>query len=1324
MSSSQSLVFAINGERFELSSVDPSTTLLEFLRTRTTFKGAKLGCGEGGCGACVVLLSKYDPVSGEVEDKSVSSCLTLLCAIHLCSITTSEGLAITTGDRFHAVHRRLAGFHASQCGFCSPGVCVSIFAALAAADRSSPPPPEGHSNLPAAAAAEAISGNLCRCTGYRPIVDACRSFAVDFDLEDLGVNAFWRRGAAAADLLPRYAAAAVCTFPDFLKTEAAASASVAASLQIQQSWYAPRSLKELRRILLAASSEARIKLVSGNTSAGVHRDLNRYDSYVDLGGISELTGIKHGDGNEFLEIGGAVSISSAIEALEEDGDAVFGKLAAHMKKVASPFVRNTASIGGNLVLAQRGNFPSDMATILLAAGASIALAVDAGTIDLSLENFFKLPPVDRREILVNVRIPRGVNNGGAVSFFETFRAAPRPLGNAIAYVNAAFSVLVNNGHVESSRLVFGAYGTRHATRAKNVEEFIAGKKINARVILEAIQILRQEIIPDQGTKHADYRVSAAVGFLFKFLSHLEEEHVKNQWDIIPSQISSTKFHNNQDLIQDRSLTSRQDIEEGVDFQPVGQALKKVGAELQASGEAVYVDDIPSPPGCLYSAFVYGDRPSAINEVKLGEMDKVVAYITAADIPAGGKNVGAAGFTGDSPLFGVGAADCAGQPLGIVVAETQKVANFCAQKAEIVYGGALVPPPIMSVEEAEERSSFFELPPFMKPPTEIGDFKEGVNAAEEKILSAEVVLGSQYYFYMETQTALAVPDEDGCIVVYGSLQVPEDTQHIIAKCLGVPSHNVRVITRRVGGGFGGKAFRGMPVAVACALAAHKLRRPVRMYLDRKTDMVMAGGRHPMKVTYSVWFKHTGKITALETKILIDAGSTRDISPALPINIAGTLKKYDWGATWMEFKVCRTNLPSRSAMRAPGEVQGSFIAEAIVEHVAVVLKVDPEAVRAINMHTYNSFQQFYTAAAGTPLGFTLPMVVDRVAEVAEWQRRREEVNVFNQSSRWVKRGISHIPVVMPVTVRSTPARVAILGDGSIVVEVGGVELGQGLWTKAAQMTAFSLGQLFDGRIDLLERVRVMQADTLSLVQGGYTAGSTTSESSCAAVQLACAELVSRLLPLKNSLLQLSDSLSWESLIQQAKFKSVNLSSGMLFKPEPDAVMYVNYGAAISEVEVDLLTGMTTILRSDLVYDGGKSLNPAVDLGQIEGAFVQGIGFFMCEEYLTNKDGLVTSDGTWTYKIPTVDNIPREFNVELLSSGPHQQRVLSSKASGEPPLLLSLSVHCATRAAIRAAREDLSLSPVFQLDVPATMPVVKKLCGFDNIETHLRAAISQSP
>ncbi|EEF46508.1 aldehyde oxidase, putative [Ricinus communis] len=1222
-----------------------------------------------GCGACTVLLSKYDPELDQVEDFT-------------CKYMFNYGL--------HSIHQRFAGFHASQCGFCTPGMCMSLFGALVNAEKTARPEPSpGFSKLTAIEAEKAIAGNLCRCTGYRPIADVCKSFAADVDMEDLGLNSFWKKGERQEEKIKRLPLYnpnhKIFTFPEFLKREA--KSSLLLDPKKRCSWYQPASLQELESLLKItdANNRVRVKLVVGNTGMGYYKETENYDKSIDLRYIPELSMIR-------------VIISKAIEALRE-------RRKDHLEKIATKCVRNTGSIGGNLVMAQRKRFPSDIATVLLAAGSLVYVVSGNNHEKLTLEEFLGRPPLDSK----SAKVSRSKSSSKIVS--------------------------------NCCRVAFGAFRTKHAIRARKVEELLTGKFLTIDTLYEAIKVVKALVVPEDGIRNPAYRSSLAVSFLFDFLCPLVNTSSNgwlNEYNGI-SMFEDIKLKDKPDKIDHFQYptllsSSKQAIQLNKEYHPVGEPITKSGASLQASGEAIFVDDIPSPSNCLHGAFIYSTKPFArvkgINFNSKSLPDGVTTLLSFKDIPKGGANVGLVFAFGTEPLFAEELTQFAGERLAFVLADTQKHADVASNLAVVEYDMENLEPPILTVEEVIEGSSLFEVLPVMYP-KQVGDVSKGMAEADHKIHSAEIKLGSQYYFYMETQTALAIPDEDNRIVVYTSTQFPESAHITIAKCLGVPENNVRVITRRVGGGFGGKAMKSIPVATACALAAHKLQRPVRIYLNRKTDMIMAGGRHPMKITYSVGFKSNGKITALQLDIMINAGISLDVSPILPQNIISALKKYDWGALGFDIKLCKTNLSSKSVMRAPGEVQGSYIAEAIIEHVASSLSMDVDSVRAINFLTYNSLKLFYGDTGGDPLEFTLTSIWETLGISSNLHQRNEMINEFNRCNVWKKRGISRIPIVFQAMVRPTPGKVSILSDGSIVVEVGGVELGQGLWIKVKQTTAFALSTIkCDGSGDLLDKVRVIQSDTLSLVQGGYTAGSTTSESSSEAVRLCCKILVERLTPLKERLQVQMDSIKWEMLIHRAYLESVSLSVNSYFVPDSASTHYLNYGAAVSEVEIDLLTGQTTILRSDILYDCGQSLNPAVDLGEIEGAFVQGTGFFMLEEYTTNSDGLVDTEGTWTYKIPTIDTISGPFNIELLSSGHHQKRILSSKASGEPPLLLAASVHCATRAAIREARKQLdswgcldSSVSTIQVDVPATMPKVKELCGLEIVERYLQWKIGSN-
>ncbi|PHT94813.1 Indole-3-acetaldehyde oxidase [Capsicum annuum] len=472
-----SLVLAVNGERFELPCIDPSTTLLQFLRSETRFKSPKLGCGDGnspflkplfymteyidklnfsiehaflmhaylteltyecGCGACVVLISKYDPTLKKVEDFSVSSCLTLLCSLNGCSVTTSEGLG-NTRDGFHSIHERFAGFHASQCGFCTPGMSMSFFSALVNADKGNKPdPPPGFSRLTSSEAEKAIAGNLCRCTGYRPIADACKTFAADIDIEDLGLNSFWKKGDSkemkVSKLPPYDPTKNFSTYPKFLTSESATSLDSS-----RYPWYIPVSIEELHTLLNSNVTEngSRFKLVVGNTGTGYYKETQRYDRYIDLRHVPELSISRRGQIG--IEVGATVAISKFISFLKEESKINFGsygklvsdKLAYHMEKIATPFVRNSASVGGNLVIAQKNGFPSDIATLFLGLSATVSLMTGHRLEKLTWEELLSRPPLESRSVLLSVSIPFKKDQN-SILLFETFRAAPRPHGNALA----------------------------------------------------------------------------------------------------------------------------------------------------------------------------------------------------------------------------------------------------------------------------------------------------------------------------------------------------------------------------------------------------------------------------------------------------------------------------------------------------------------------------------------------------------------------------------------------------------------------------------------------------------------------------------------------------------------------------------------------------------------------------------------------------------------------------------------------------------------------------------------------------------------------------
>uniref|UniRef100_A0A2C9VZU7 FAD-binding PCMH-type domain-containing protein n=1 Tax=Manihot esculenta TaxID=3983 RepID=A0A2C9VZU7_MANES len=567
----------------------------------------------GGCGACTVLLSKYDPLLDQVEDFTASSCLTLLCSINGCSITTTEGLG-NSKVGFHSIHKRFSGFHASQCGFCTPGMCMSLFGALVNAEKTDRPEPSPRfSKMTVVEAEKAIAGNLCRCTGYRPIADACKSFAFNVDIEDLGFNSFWKKGERQEvniSGIPLYNHE-ICTFPAFLKREITPPFMLINSKRC--SWHQPSSFEELQSLLKCCDADnlVRMKLVVGNTSMGYHRELEHYDRYIDLRYIPELSMIRRD--HTGIEIGAAVTISKAIEALREENKAefisaaasklAFEKIADHMEKIAAKFIRNIGSIGGNLVMAQGKHFPSDIATVLLAASSFVHIITGSLHEKLSLEEFLERPPLDSKSVLVSVRIPncRSIEDvypeRDSKLLFETYRAAPRPLGNALPFMNAAFLAEVSysksssGSMLNSCKLAFGAFGTKHAIRAREVEEFLTGKLLTTVVLYEAIKLVKAIVVPADGTLHPAYRSSLAVGFLFDFLGQLVESNSNGRLNGYSSNsifedVKLKEKSDNLDHVKYPALlsSSKQVIPLNQEYHPIGRPITKSGSALQASGQ--------------------------------------------------------------------------------------------------------------------------------------------------------------------------------------------------------------------------------------------------------------------------------------------------------------------------------------------------------------------------------------------------------------------------------------------------------------------------------------------------------------------------------------------------------------------------------------------------------------------------------------------------------------------------------------------------------------------------------------------------------------------
>jgi xanthine dehydrogenase large subunit len=739
----------------------------------------------------------------------------------------------------------------------------------------------------------------------------------------------------------------------------------------------------------------------------------------------------------------------------------------------------------------------------------------------------------------------------------------------------------------------------------------------------------------------------------------------------------------------------------------GAALRQDSALKHATGEARFTDDLPEPPGLLHAALVLsGVAHGVLAPLDLSPalaLPGVVAALGPCDIP--GRNDISQPNRLPEQMLAEGLVEYWGQPLAVIVAETRDAALAAA--------AAIRPSmeplrPVLSVAEALEAESF------LLPPTVLtrGNVHDAMVAAPRH-LTGSFQAGGQEHFYLEGQVALAVPSEDGEITLHSSTQHPTEVQHVAARILGCEHNRISVQVRRLGGGFGGKESNASWVAACAALAARRTGRPVKLRLGRKQDIAATGKRHPMLFRWEAGFDDTGRVLALDATLAADGGHSVDLSAGVVFRaVTHALNCMDVPDVRIAGMACKTNTVSNTAFRGFGGPQGVLLMEDVTRRVARALGTTQEVVRERNF-------------AGGPNGSHTPYgqalegdLIRRVwAECradAEWGRRRAEIDAFNAGNKVVKRGLGSFVLAFGISfgvmhMNQAGALVHVYEDGSIRLNHGGTEMGQGLFIKVAQIVAGVFGVP-------VERVRITGTSTAEVPNTAPTAASTGSDLNGWAAQIAATTIRTRMAEVAaaewsvrpgditfedGEVFAGNRSMSFGELAHRCVLARVSLSSTGYYRTpqihwDPVALrgepfFYFSYGAAVAEVEVDLLTGEHRLLRTDLVQDCGRSLNPAVDRGQIEGAFVQGLGWLTCEELWWDAEGRLRTLGPSTYKIPGSRDVPPVLNLRLLEGAPARaDTVFRSKAVGEPPLMLATAVWNALRDATGAERLDLPATP----------------------------------
>ena len=754
---------------------------------------------------------------------------------------------------------------------------------------------------------------------------------------------------------------------------------------------------------------------------------------------------------------------------------------------------------------------------------------------------------------------------------------------------------------------------------------------------------------------------------------------------------------------------------------VAKPLPHDAARLHVTGTARYVDDIPLPANAVHLAF--GTSKIAHGTITSVDLDAVraapgvVAVLTADDLPHPADTSPSAH---DEPLLATGTVHFIGQPIFLVVADTHLRARHAAQLGKIEYDAL---PALLSIDDAMAANSHFEEGPRIY---HKGDAPTAI-AQSDHTLEGSFEVGGQEHFYLEGQAALAIPQEGGDMFVHSSTQHPTEIQHKVAEALGVPMNAVKCEIRRMGGGFGGKESQGNGLAVSCAIAAQLTGRAATMRYDRDDDMMITGKRHDFRIDYRVGHDSEGRISGIEFLQLCRCGWSQDLS--LPVADRAMLhadNAYHIPNMRIESHRLKTNTQSGTAFRGFGGPQGMVGIERVLDHVAHAVGRDPVDVRRLNYYAsggdISGSMEVQTTPYHQPVeDFILHEMTDHLLETSDYKARRQAVDDWNASNPILKKGLALTPVKFGISFTLTflnqaGALVHVYQDGSIHMNHGGTEMGQGLFQKIAQVAASRFG------VDV-GRVKITATDTSKVPNTSATAASSGADLNGMAVKAACdtirdrlAEFVAERAQADVASVRFKDDkvfvgngvLSFDEVISDAYMNRISLSSTGFYatpkivwdriKGEGRPFFYFAYGAAVTEVAIDRLTGENRILRTDILHDAGASLNPALDIGQVEGGYVQGAGWLTTEELVWDDQGRLRTHAPSTYKIPACSDRPDIFNVNLWDGENREDTIYKSKAVGEPPLMLGISALMALSDAVSACGKGYPA-----LDAPATAECV---------------------
>ncbi|CAH2267498.1 jg22586 [Pararge aegeria aegeria] len=1221
--------FTVNGEKCTVdNSLHRETTLNAFLRYHLGLPGTKSMC----------------------------RCLVLVFSCHGWDITTIEGV----GDRlkgYSEIQKRIAAFNATQCGYCTPGWAMHLNSLI-------------NKGLNMVELENSFGCNTCRCTGYRPILDTVKSFAVDAspalckkveEIEDLTTG--FRNKAKICDRK-----CSTCSDGDWSLINAVTNREPM-TLNFGETKFIKVFDEEQVFDSFQIYGTKACMLIDGNTGKGLIKDFEWPAVLID---ISSVPSLKHHYYDQNLVLGANVSLEDCIAifkqaSLRMDEFAYLSEFIKHFDLVAQIPVRKLGSLAGNVMLKHINNaYQSDIFLLFEAIGATITIR-DADGIRTSYSMAYFLEINMLGKLIVSFNLPPE----DSLHIFRSYKIMPRSQ-NALAIVNAAFSVkLDNNNCIDSINIVYGNISPDFI-HAAQTEGYLRGKNLfHNQVLKGATGILNKEIVPEDIPPQPSpwARKKLAIGLFYKFVLGLSQEGT-----------ISSRYRSGGELITRPLSSGMQSFQTDPSLYPLNQPVQKLEAVIQSSGEAQYVNDIPSMKNEVFGAFVlstvYNGEVDEIDCKHALQLDGVLALYTAKDIP-GINSFTVPGIQLETENEEILAETIKhyGQTIAIVVAVTNDLAISAAKKVKVTYKNVRNTPPIITIKQAKKFSDRIISGDTIEP--------KGRGNNIKKVIKGVFEAKSQYAYYIEPLSCITVPVDTG-LEVYDATQWMDLTQIAVAKCLNMPESDVHLKVRRIGGGFGGKISRNAHVACASAIVAKGLNRPCRFILPLETNLTIAGGRLPMECEYEVGVDDDGKIQHVNASITEDAGCSHNEN--VLSFVTGSFKScYNTENFNLKTYAVRTDLNSNSYVRAPGTLEGVMSIENIMEHIGFALNKDPIEIRLANMREDEK---------------DLPKLIKSLKSKADYENRLKEVETFNKNNRWMKKAIKVNTMFFPVQYYGNyTALVSVYrGDGTVTITTGGIEMGQGVNTKAAQVCAYELGIPLDD-------VKVIPNYSFVAANNVFSGSSIVSECICYSIIRACKILKERLKPIKD---QLVDP-TWLEVIQKAGEEEMDLSARyMMGDTEPDLHKYNTYAATALEVQLDVLTGKFQICRCDILEDVGLSANPNIDVGQIEGAYVQGLSYFTYEHFVYDKyTGQMLTNDAFNYEVFLAKDTPVDFRVHLRYNSKNHKGVLGSKAVGEMGICSSPGIIYALRQCILESRKDSGHDPNewFDLDLPLTTESILK-------------------